>query len=629
MEELKYKVSVDTSDADKAQKNLKSFGDKARENFKGVSSGISDFGDKLSNLPGNLGNTASAFKGLASSMMALVANPIGAIIAGLVGVFFALREALSKSEKGMDAIAKVTAIFGAIINPIIQAVSEFAAVLVEGLAAGLETVASLFGTAATEGRKFAEMQDELEDQELSINEARAQGNKELAQARELLSDSNATLNERRKALSEVSKSETELAAKELKFAQQKLYLAKEDQRLNGETEASKKAISDAVVKVAEAETDLAAKRRLFNRESKKLDAEEEAAKKEAAQKEKERQKELDSKRKEYKDNRIAASDKIREAEQKNLVNSIKDEEARAKKQLELDLANSKREIQNGKYTKAEKAKLIQLAEKDNQLKLTAIETDAEKKRLENKKKADEELKAFNQKSADDEAKFIDEQFAKEELNIVKSISNEEERINALNSLELQRIKNQIQARKDAGLVTTDLEKALAQKEIDITKSKADKKKELDQKEFDNKVALANATTNILGSLNSLAGENAEMGKAIAVAQAVIDTYAGATKALAQGGTLGFVGAAAVVAAGLANVNKILSTDIPNSEGGASAGANIGMPSVSMVQPQTNSNSQLAGVLGKNANKPTRAYVVGQDMSTQQSLDRHIQQNATF
>jgi len=49
----------------------------------------------------------------------------------------------------------------------------------------------------------------------------------------------------------------------------------------------------------------------------------------------------------------------------------------------------------------------------------------------------------------------------------------------------------------------------------------------------------------------------------------------------------------------------------------------------MVQPQTNSNSQLAGVLGKNANKPTRAYVVGQDMSTQQSLDRHIQQNATF
>jgi hypothetical protein len=168
--------------------------------------------------------------------------------------------------------------------------------------------------------------------------------------------------------------------------------------------------------------------------------------------------------------------------------------------------------------------------------------------------------------------------------------------------------------------------ALAKERTAFDKEQAEKKKETDKALFESRVAVAGQA---LSALNSLVGENAEMGKAIAVAQAVIDTYAGATKALAQGGTLGFVGAAAVVAAGLANVNKILSTDIPNSEGGSSAGANIGMPSVSMVQPQTNSNSQLAGVLGKNANKPTRAYVVGQDMSTQQSLDRHIQQNATF
>lgn len=168
--------------------------------------------------------------------------------------------------------------------------------------------------------------------------------------------------------------------------------------------------------------------------------------------------------------------------------------------------------------------------------------------------------------------------------------------------------------------------ALAKERTAFDKEQAEKKKETDKALFESRVAVAGQA---LSALNSLVGENAEMGKAIAVAQAVIDTYAGATKALAQGGTLGFVGAAAVVAAGLANVNKILSTDIPNSEGGAGAGANVGMPSVSMVQPQTNSNSQLAGVLGKNANKPTRAYVVGQDMSTQQSLDRHIQQNATF
>jgi hypothetical protein len=45
---------------------------------------------------------------------------------------------------------------------------------------------------------------------------------------------------------------------------------------------------------------------------------------------------------------------------------------------------------------------------------------------------------------------------------------------------------------------------------------------------------------VLSSINGVLGENAEFGKAIAVSQAVIDTYAGATKALAQGGTLGLL-----------------------------------------------------------------------------------------
>jgi hypothetical protein len=135
-------------------------------------------------------------------------------------------------------------------------------------------------------------------------------------------------------------------------------------------------------------------------------------------------------------------------------------------------------------------------------------------------------------------------------------------------------------------------------------------------------------TQVLGALNGLLGENAEFGKAIAVSQAVIDTYAGATKAFAQGGTFGFIGAAAVVAAGLANVQKILSTDVPRAEG-QSGGSGGGMPSVSMVAPQSNSNLQLAGVLNGQNKKPTRAYVVGQDINSQQSLDRHIKQNATF
>jgi hypothetical protein len=628
MEEINYKVKVNTNEVDKAGNVLNKFGAKAKESFKGVSNGINDFGDKLSNLPGNLGNTASAFKGLAGSMMSLIANPIGAIIAGLVGVFFALKEALGKSEKGMDALARIAGVFGAIINPIIQSISEFAVILVDGLANGLEAVGNAFGFAASKGKELANLQDDLEDQELALNEARAKGNKELAQARELLSDSNASLKDRKAALDQIRKSETQLAADELKFAKDKLKAAQLDKKLNGETEESKKAISEAIIKVSEAETDLAAKRRLFNREAKKLNAEEEAQKKELAKAEAERQKDLKEKRKQYSEDRKNASDKIREAENKNLIDSIKDEEKKARKQAEIDLANSLREIEQGKYTRAEKKKLEEAAKQSNVLKLAEIQSTADKKAIDDKKKFDDEIKAFNEKSAADEAKFIDEKYAVREADILKNITNEKDRQDALYNLEVERLKNQIQARKDAGLVTTDLDKALAQKEIDNAKEKADKKKELDQKEFDTKVAIANATISVLTSLNSVLGDNAEFGKAIAVSQAVIDTLAGANKALAQGGVLGFVGAAAVVATGLANVQKILSTDIPHAEGQA-GGSGSGMPSVSMVAPQSNSNLQLAGVLNGQNKKPTRAYVVGQDINSQQSLDRHIKQNATF
>jgi hypothetical protein len=628
MEEIKYKVKLDTKDVDKAGSSLRNFSNKAKENFKGVASGVSDFGEKLTHLPGTLGTTASAFKGLSTQMMAFIANPVGAIIAALVAIFFALKGALEKSEKGMDALGRVAGIFGAIINPIIQAISEFAAILVDGLANGLEAVGNMFGFAASQGKELANLQDDLEDQELSIAQARAKGNKELAEAREILSDSNASLTDRKKALDQVRKSEEALAEKELKFAQDKLKAAKLDQKLNGETAESKKAIAAAEVAVLEAQTERAAKGRLFNREARKLNNEEEAEKKEFAKAEAERQKENAEKRKQYNEERKTARDKIRDAEQKNLIDSIKDEEKKARKQAEIDLENSLREIKLGKYTDAEKDKLRIEAKKTNTLKLAQITETADKKALDDKKKFDDEIKAFNEKSAADEAKAIDAAYAVREADILKNITNEKDRQDALYNLEVERLKNQIQARKDAGLITTDLDKALAQKEIDNAKDKADKKKELDQKEFDTKVAIANATTNVLSSINGVLGENAEFGKAIAVSQAVIDTYAGATKALAQGGPLGFVGAAAVVAAGLANVQKILSTDVPHAEG-QSGGSGGGMPSVSMVAPQSNSNLQLAGVLNGQNKKPTRAYVVGQDINSQQSLDRHIKQNATF
>jgi len=361
--------------------------------------------------------------------------------------------------------------------------------------------------------------------------------------------------------------------------------------------------------VANAETELAAKRRLFNREQKKLDAEEEQAAKEKA-----------ARAKEYTDQRKSAQKDIRSAEQQNIIDGIKDEEARARKQAEINLENAKREIAAGEYTAKEKARLVKAAQTKFNNDIAKIDEDAEKKRQ-------EKTKEDTQKANDDKLKAVDDAIAIKQLEATKTIENEKALQDALANLELDRLRNMIQAKKELGQSTTDLELQLANKELDIKRNATKQSVELSKSEKDAKLAIFDATSNALGSVMQLVGEQTAMGKSLAVAQAIIDTYTGATKAFAQGGILGYIGAAGVVAAGLANVRKIVSTEIPGQSD--SGGMPSTGPSVSIIGGTADPSAQMSASLNRSLNKPAKAYVVGNDMSSQQALDRRIQTNATF
>lgn len=608
-EEIEYEVKVDTTGVKQAESAFSRFSSKANKAFSGVTDKVKDVGEKFSELPGSVGNASFALMGLGRSMMALVANPIGAVITALVAIFAGLKSALTKTEDGMDSLARLTGAFSALVKPLIETISSLAVVLVDGLGSALEMVSNLFGGAANEGKKLADLNDQLEDQEIALNELRATQNKQLAQARELLADSNASLGDRKKALDQVKKGETDLASKELEFAKQRLKAAKLDQQLNGATEEAKKKISEATIGVANAETELAAKRRLFNREQKKLNAEEEQAAKERA-----------AKAKDYADKRKSALKDIRSAEQQNLLDSIKDEEAKAKKQVELNLENTKREIQAGEYTAKEKARLLEAAQVKFNNDIAKINADAETKRQEKEKEN-------TQKANEEKLKAVDDAIAIKQLEATKTIENEKQLQDTLANLELERLRNMIQAKKEMGQSTTDLELQLANKELEIKRNTTKESVELSKTEKEAKLAILDATSNALSSLTQLVGEQTAMGKSLAVAQAIIDTYTGATKAFAQGGVLGYIGAAGVVAAGLANVRKIVSTQIPGQSD--SGGMPSTGPSVSIIGGTVDPSAQMAASLNKNLNKPAKAYVVGNDMSSQQALDRRIQTNATF
>jgi len=142
-------------------------------------------------------------------------------------------------------------------------------------------------------------------------------------------------------------------------------------------------------------------------------------------------------------------------------------------------------------------------------------------------------------------------------------------------------------------------------------------KEQTQFALENADAQIQAYSDLAGALSSLAGDN----KALAVAQATIDTFAGANKAFAQGGVAGFVTGAAIIASGLANVRKILDTDVGGGGGGGSVPSDTGTPA-----PQVLSG---AFTLGGGEAQPVQAYVVTDDMTNNQNKLANIRRRATI
>jgi chromosome segregation ATPase len=166
------------------------------------------------------------------------------------------------------------------------------------------------------------------------------------------------------------------------------------------------------------------------------------------------------------------------------------------------------------------------------------------------------------------------------------------------------------------------------------KENAQKQKQIDRDLTDAKMA---ETSKALGTIASIVGENSKFGKGIAVVQAIQDTYAGATKAFAQGGIFGYVGAAGIIASGLANVKKITSTKEPQAPSFAKSGGSapsISVPAPTIQAPSFNivgssETNQLAEAIGSQSQQPIKAYVVSNDVTTAQSLDRNIVESASL
>jgi hypothetical protein len=174
---------------------------------------------------------------------------------------------------------------------------------------------------------------------------------------------------------------------------------------------------------------------------------------------------------------------------------------------------------------------------------------------------------------------------------------------------------------------------------DLQKTYSDKRKEIDQLEADFKKSQTKEIENTLASLGELAGKETAAGKALGIAAATINTFQGASEALKQESTLPspfdvvakIANVATVIATGLKTVKSIASVKVPNAGGGG--GSVPSAPSLPAAQPPSfnvvgqGGTNQLAQVIGEQTQQPIQAYVVANDVTSAQSLQRNIQSEA--
>jgi len=248
---------------------------------------------------------------------------------------------------------------------------------------------------------------------------------------------------------------------------------------------------------------------------------------------------------------------------------------------------------------------------------------AREKRLAEQKEADEKAK---EKVKKDQEEFNQFQIKINEAKSAQNIADMEAKETKINDLfEIANVVDELETKNTEKL-----------------KAETDARIELAKKEKEAKIQAAEAAATTLSGLADLLGKETAAGKAAAVASATISTFLSAQKAYEStvgipivGPVLAPINAALAIAGGIKSVKSILSVKTPNGGGGGSAptiNAPAGGSAPVAAAPTfnvvgTSGQNQIAQSLGNQA--PVKAYVVSNDVTTAQSLDRNIVNTATI
>jgi hypothetical protein len=544
--------------SDKLKELEKSVGDN-RRNVGNYAESVKDGILQTQGLSGGTGALVGAMKsgitGVQAFNAALKANPILFIVTTVLTLIGAIEKMIKRNSDLATSLKAAFAPFQTILGRLLDYITEMFTALAkafEWLAEKITWLLNKIGLISDATLEAAKSASALEKETQRIYKAEtdmlvpmARMKREMEELKTLAADQNKSTEERRKLLEQATEKlhamrDMEVAILDAKYKQIKAqnelgYTSDEDARKEQEALAAleqaranyatqEKEIygqltgyekADAAAKQANIKAALDARRKAAEDAEK---AEVEAAQRAADARAKAQQAIL----KQYADAVEAMRLQIAENELKNGAATLEEQQQVINAQIEAE--KYKREqnlIGEQEYLNNVKALQLQFA--------TAV-------------KAETDARA--QSERDRRAMEIENQRQLDDIKLGNSLEAELARLNAQRDME-------VAAAEAIGAETDSI-----YERYELIKSQREKAA------ANARVALAG---DVAGQLSTLLGEESAAGKAAAVVQATINTYQGATKALAQGGILGVAQAAIVIAAGMKQVMSITKTKEPDTK----------------------------------------------------------------
>jgi len=644
---VNLKVNTTLGNTNKEFSNLKKGLDDSKKSANELNNTVNETGKKgnvFSKLTSGLSGLIPGFKGAESAgqgvlktMWAIVANPIGAIIAGIVLALTALYKAFASTKAGGEKIEQLMSGLGAVIDVLRDRVLKAGSAIAKFLTGDFkgafkEAKEAASGMGAEMEKEFRQAANakkylqEVDDALRSLSVSRAKLNRDLAKSKEIITDENASYAEKKKAINEVKIAEEKQTQAELKNAQKKLNAIKLANKLSdtNKDNLDKQAAAEAELYALQEKS--ATDRRAIRKTELRADKEEQARLKSI-------QDERNAKAKD--DNEKA---RVRAKEKYDLEKTLIDEIVKNEK---LSFEEKRKNVNQDR--------IISKADKDKYLKEIELQ---ENKSIEEHNKSIAELN----KKYDDERlnREADTAIKKEQLDYDRQLA-EIEKI-TINELEKQTLIEKLDTEHKARLDI--IAKADADKKLADEKILSDKLKALEEEKIRVKLKSLNDIQTIFGAESKI-GKAALIAKQLLMAKELVlevsKTISFATQSAARSTIAVVEGSAQTAKVGFPQNIPLLIGYAAQAAGiysairgalkSAKTSATISsLPSVSSTQttpverertaPQfnvvgTSNTSQLAQSIGQKDATPIKAYVVSNDVSTQQGLDRAIVKTATL